>query len=78
LTRADLDVACECDARVVVDLVDLAEVLFDRVGVQLERLTLSDIEPVGLHLRADSLQPFLRGGQALGIDVADRHEVSPS
>jgi len=62
LTRADLDVACECDARVVVDLVDLAEVLFDRVGVQLERLTLSDIEPVGFHLRADSLQPFLRGG----------------
>jgi len=49
LELADLDIAGERDASIVVELVDLAEVLLDRVGIQLERLALGDIEPVGLH-----------------------------
>ncbi len=56
LELADFDVAGEGDTRVVVDLVDLAEVLLDRVGVQQERLALGDVEPVGLDLGADGLR----------------------
>ncbi len=72
LELADLDVAGERDAGVVVDLVDRAEVRADRVGVDAERLTLGDVEPVGLDRRADGLQPLLGGREALGVDVADR------
>ena len=72
LNSAGLDVADERDARVVVDLVDLAVVLVDRVGVHLERLAFGDVEPVGLHRRTDGLQSLLGDRQALGVDVADR------
>ena len=72
LELARLDVTGECDARVVVDLVDPAEVLGDRIGVDRKGLTLGDVEPVGLHRRADGLQPLLGGRQALGVDVTDR------
>ena len=70
----DLDVTGEGDARVVVDLVDLAEVLGDAVGVQLERFAFGDVEAVGLHLGADGLQALFGGGKSLGVDVADRHQ----
>ena len=43
LELAGLDVAGERDAGVVVDLVDRAEVLVDRVGVRLECLALGDV-----------------------------------
>ena len=73
LELADFDVAGERDARVVVDLVDLAEVLGDGVGVEQEVLPLGDVEAVGLDRGADGLEAFLGGGQAFGVDIADRH-----
>ena len=48
LERGDLDVADVGDARIVVDLVDLAEVGLDLVGVEQERFALGDVEAVGL------------------------------
>ena len=73
LERSDLDIADVGDTRVVVDLVDLAEVLDHRVRVELEGLTFGDVEPVCLHRCADRLQPLLGDRQALGVDVTDRH-----
>ena len=71
LELADLDVPGVRDAGVVVDLVDLAEMLFDLVGVEQEGLAFGDVEPVGLHLGADGLELFLGLRQTFGIDVAD-------
>ena len=53
-------------------LVDGAVVLVDRVGVHLKCLALGDVQPVGLHRRADGLQPLLGHREALGVDVTDR------
>ena len=72
LNSQDLDVAGERDACVVVDLVDGAVVLVDRFGVRLKCLALGNVQPVGLHRRADGLQPLLGHREALGVDVADR------
>ena len=72
LELGDLDVAGERDARVVVDLVDLAEVGLDGVGVEQERFAFGDVEAVGLDRGADRLEPFFGDRQALGVDVADR------
>jgi hypothetical protein len=71
LELADLDVAGERDARVVVNLVDRAEVVVDRVGVCQERLPFGDVEAVGLHRRAECGEPLLGGRQSLDIDVTD-------
>ena len=66
------------DAGVVVDLVHLAEVLLDGVGVEQEGLALGDVETVGLDLDADRLQLLLGLGQPVEVDVADRHAWRPS
>ena len=72
LELADLDVAGECDAGVVVDLVDLAEVLVDLVGVGLEGLAFGDVEPVGPDRHTDGPQPFFGLREPLEVDIADR------
>ena len=53
---ADFDVTGERDARVVVDLVDLAEVLLDIVGVGDESFAFSDIQAIRLDRRAESFR----------------------
>ena len=72
LERHDLYVAHESDACVVVDLIHRAEMLFDRVGVCKKRLTLGDVESVGLHWCADGRQTLLGARQTFGVDVTDR------
>lgn len=69
---ADLDIAGERDTGVVVDLVDLAEVRLDLIGVGAERLALGDVEAIGFDVDPDGLEAFLGDGQTFGVDIADR------
>jgi hypothetical protein len=71
LELGDLDIAGESDAGVVVDLIDLAEVVFDLVGVEQEAFAFGDVEPVGLDPRADRRQAVLGDLEAFCVDVAD-------
>ncbi|SIM99158.1 Uncharacterised protein [Mycobacteroides abscessus subsp. abscessus] len=71
LELAFLHLALECDASVVVDLIDLAEVLLDGVGVEQEGFALSDVETIRTDLGAQRLDLAFGFGQALGIDIAD-------
>jgi len=66
------DVAVVGDAGVVVDLVHLAEVCDDRVCVGQHGLAFGDVEPVGLHLRAECLRPPDGFGKSVGVDVGER------
>ncbi len=72
LVLADLDVPPgERDAGIVVDLVDLAEVRLDAVGVGLEGLPLGDVQPIGLDVHTDRLEALLGDRETLGVDIAD-------
>src|SRR5580693_50788 len=53
-------------------LLDLAEVGDDGLGVGQYGLSLGDIEPVGLHRRAERFGLADRFGQPLGVDVGER------
>ena len=72
LELAGLDVTAERDAGVVVDLVDLAEVLVDLVGVGEESFALGDVEAVDLDSHTQRGQPPLGLREPFGVDVADR------
>ena len=73
LERRDLHVAAVRDAGVVVDLVHLAELIFDLIGIQGQCLAFGDVETVRPHRRAKRLEAPFGDCQAFGIDVADRH-----
>src|SRR6185437_10950839 len=69
--RGDVDVTRVGDAGVVVDLVDLAVVVLDRVGVDLEGLAFGDVEAVTAHRSANGFELLLGGGVPVEVDVAD-------
>ena len=71
-----LDVAVVVDAGIVVDLVDCAEVGDDSVGVSQNRLAFGDVEPVGLHVRAECFGPAHGFGQSFGVDVGERESCA--
>jgi hypothetical protein len=73
LELGDLDIPAEGDAGIVVDLVDLAEMALDLIGVEQERFPFGHVEPVGLEGCPGRGEPLGGGCQALGVDVADRH-----
>src|SRR5205807_4481995 len=72
LELADFNITGEGDPGVVINLVDLAEVLVDRVGIGQECLAFADVETVRFDRRADGLDPLFGLCQAFGVDVADR------
>ncbi len=76
LVAADLDVTQERDARVVVDLVHLAEMRVDRIGVGEKRFPLRDVETVGFDVGAQRLELLFSARQTVGIDIADRESCS--
>ncbi|SKZ14144.1 Uncharacterised protein [Mycobacteroides abscessus subsp. abscessus] len=67
-----LDLAVVRDARVVEDDVDLAVVGHDRVGVIENRLTLCDVEQLGVHRCAGLGDELFRRRETVGVDVGDR------
>ncbi len=67
-----LDVAVMRDAGIVVHLVHHAEVRNDVVGVSQHLVTLSDVEPVGLHLHPKHLHRAHRLLETIGVDVGER------
>ncbi len=67
-----LDVAVVGDAGVVVDLVDLAEVCDDGVGVGQHGLPFGDVEPVGLDVRAECFGLANGFGKSVRVDIGER------
>ena len=76
LELGDLDIAAERDSGVVVDLIDLAEVLLDVVGVEQEGLPLRHIQAIRFDRCTDGFEATLGDRQPLGVDIADGHRGS--
>ena len=77
LELGDLDVAHECDARDVVDLVDRS-VRIDRGRIRFYRLALGDVEAVGFHGCAHAADQRLGARQPFGVDITDRQLRAPA